>query len=94
MPSRKFSPAAAVASRAAVAIALLVLATVIVYVGRRGYLDAAHPRQPVNLLDSAYFATITLSTTGYGDIVPVSASARLVNTLVIAPIREIGRAHV
>jgi voltage-gated potassium channel len=89
LPSRRFSPGTAVASRAVFAVALLVLATVIVHIGRRGYLDAAYPHQPLSWLDCAYFATITLSTTGYGDIVPVTASARLVNTVLIAPIRVI-----
>jgi voltage-gated potassium channel len=89
LPSRTFSPATAVASRALFALTLLVLATVIVFIGRHGYLDKDHPRQSLSLLDSAYFATITLSTTGYGDIVPVTASARLINTLAIAPIRVI-----
>ena len=30
---------------------------------------------------------MTLSTTGYGDVVPVSDSARLINTLVVTPLR-------
>ncbi|GAA2918635.1 potassium channel family protein [Streptomyces mexicanus] len=41
----------------------------------------------VDLLDAAYYATVTLSTTGYGDITPVSDSARLTNILVITPLR-------
>jgi voltage-gated potassium channel len=87
LPSRRLSPLAAVASRAALALGLLVLSTAVVYIGRRGYTDAADPGQPVNLLACAYFSTVTLSTTGYGDIVPVTAAARLVNILVITPIR-------
>jgi voltage-gated potassium channel len=55
------------------AVGLLVLAAVIVYLGRRGYRDTAHPGQPLSVLASVYYATVTLSTTGYGDIVPVSA---------------------
>jgi voltage-gated potassium channel len=68
---------------------LLVLATLIVYLDRYGYRDASRPGQPLDLLAAAYYSVITLSTTGYGDIVPVSSVARLVNTLVIAPIRVI-----
>jgi voltage-gated potassium channel len=71
------------------AVGLLVLSTVIVYLGRHGYRDAAHPGQPLSLLASVYYSTITLSTTGYGDIVPVTDSARLVNTVLITPIRVI-----
>src|SRR5262249_23239290 len=68
---------------------LLVLASVIVYLGRYGYRDAAHPGQPLSALASVYYATVTLSTTGYGDIVPVTDTARLVNTVLITPIRVI-----
>jgi voltage-gated potassium channel len=89
LPSRRISPLTAVLARAVFAGALLALTTLIVYLERTGYVDAATPHEPVDLLASAYYAVVTLSTTGYGDIVPVSASARLVNILVIAPIRVI-----
>ena len=68
---------------------LLVLSAVLVYLGRYGYRDAAHPGRPLSVLASVYYATVTLSTTGYGDIVPVSAAARLVNTVLITPIRVV-----
>ncbi len=71
------------------AAGLLVVSAVIVYLGRYGYKDAAHPGQPLSALASVYYATVTLSTTGYGDIVPVSNAARLVNTVVITPIRVV-----
>lgn len=64
-------------------MALLVLAvtTLLVWIDRDGYNDNADGR--VDLLDAAYYATVTLSTTGYGDITPVSDAARLTNILVI-----------
>ena len=71
------------------AVGLLVLAAVIVYLGRYGYRDTAHPRQPLSVLAAVYYATVTLSTTGYGDVVPVTDTARLVNTVLITPIRVI-----
>jgi len=71
------------------AVGLLVLAAVIVYLGRYGYLDTAHPGQPLSVLAAVYYATVTLSTTGYGDIVPVTDTARLVNTVLITPVRVI-----
>jgi voltage-gated potassium channel len=71
------------------AAGLLVLSAVIVYLGRNGYRDAAHPGQPLSALASVYYATVTLSTTGYGDIVPVTDTARLVNTVLITPIRVV-----
>jgi voltage-gated potassium channel len=87
LPSRTESPLAAVAKRLLLAVSLVAISTVIVYLGRQGYRDAAHPGRPLSLLGSVYYATVTLSTTGFGDIVPISARARLVNTVVITPIR-------
>jgi voltage-gated potassium channel len=89
LPSRRTSPLRAVLARTAFALFLLVLSTFIVYLGRYGYRDAAHPGRPLSLLASAYYSAVALSTTGYGDIVPVTAAARLVNTLVVTPIRVI-----
>lgn len=89
LPARQQTLLSAVAIRAAVSIGLLVLATGIVYAGRSGYEDAARPGQPLNVIAAAYYATVTLSTTGYGDIVPVTTLARLINILVITPIRVV-----
>jgi voltage-gated potassium channel len=89
LPLHRRGPLAAVLGRAAIATALLLLATLIVYAGRAGYKDTAEPSQPLNFLAAAYYSVVTLSTTGYGDIVPVSSSARLVNIVVITPIRVV-----
>jgi voltage-gated potassium channel len=89
LPSRRVSPLQAVTSRALLASLLLIMSTVIVYLGRNGYKDAASPGQPLNLVACAYYSAVTLSTTGYGDIVPITTTARLVNTFVITPIRVI-----
>src|SRR5262249_11783060 len=40
-----------------------------------------------SLAADLYYVTITLSATGYGDIVPVTPVARLLSVLVIAPLR-------
>jgi voltage-gated potassium channel len=89
LPSRPRGPLVSVLGRAALATALLLLATLIVYVGRSGYKDTAEPSQPLNFVAAAYYAVVTLSTTGYGDIVPVTSAARLVNIIVITPIRVV-----
>lgn len=89
LPARPATPLAAVTKRMLLAVGLLALSTVIVYWGRYGYRDAAHPGRPLSVLGCVYYATVTLSTTGFGDIVPVTATARLVNTVVITPIRVI-----
>lgn len=77
----------AVSKRMLLAVGLLALASAIVYLDRRGYRDAAHPGRPLSVVGSIYYATVTLSTIGYGDIVPVTTAARLVNTVVITPMR-------
>jgi voltage-gated potassium channel len=81
------TPLAAVTKRMLLAAGLLALSTAIVWWGRNGYKDAANPGRPLSPLSCLYYATVTLSTTGFGDIVPVTPTARLVNTVLITPIR-------
>ncbi len=57
----------------------------IVYADHEGYNDNSDGS--VDFLDALYYATVTLSTTGYGDITPVSDGARLTNILVVTPLR-------
>jgi voltage-gated potassium channel len=38
-------------------------------------------------LDCVYYATVSLSTTGYGDITPITEYTRLVNVVVMTPLR-------
>jgi voltage-gated potassium channel len=60
----------------------------IVYLDRDGYRDNNDPpNYDVGFVDAIYYTTVTLSTTGYGDIAPVTAEARLVNAFVITPLR-------
>ncbi|MGW4214555.1 potassium channel family protein [Lentzea sp. NPDC004789] len=85
MPDQAQSPVRAIVKRVIGATAALLLAVLIVYLDRDGYRDVNG--DGVSLLDSFYYATVSLSTTGYGDITPASSSARLVNVLVITPLR-------
>nr|WP_244501552.1 potassium channel family protein [Sphingomonas gellani] len=41
----------------------------------------------ISLVDVIYFTMITITTVGYGDIVPVTDGARLFDTFVVTPIR-------
>ncbi|WP_238858153.1 potassium channel family protein [Faunimonas pinastri] len=41
----------------------------------------------ISFVDVLYFTTITVTTVGYGDIVPVTEHARLFDTFVVTPIR-------
>jgi voltage-gated potassium channel len=85
MPDQVQSPVRAILKRVIGAMAALLLAVLIVYLDRDGYRDVNG--DGVSLLDSFYYATVSLSTTGYGDITPASSSARLINVLVITPLR-------
>ncbi|MFJ8488852.1 potassium channel family protein [Streptomyces sp. NPDC094038] len=78
-------PIRQVTKRLSMALLVLVATALIVYVDRDGYTDNSDGS--VDLLDAFYYATVTLSTTGYGDITPVSDGARLTNIFVITPLR-------
>ncbi|MGW7044395.1 potassium channel family protein [Streptomyces avermitilis] len=78
-------PIRQVGKRLAMALLVLAATAFIVWIDRDGYNDNAG--DGVDLLDSFYYATVTLSTTGYGDITPVSDAARLTNIFVITPLR-------
>ncbi len=81
-------PFLAIAQRFLLATALVLLVTLITYVGRDGYTDSQGD-SPLTLIDSLYYATVSITTTGYGDIVPATQQARLVTTLLVTPIRII-----
>lgn len=57
----------------------------VAYLGRDGYVDANE--DGVSPLDAIYYATVSVTTTGYGDIRPVSDQARLLSTLLVTPAR-------
>ncbi len=88
LPERVRSPWWELGRRLLAAVLILVGTVLIVYVDRHGYRDANDPPfYGVNLVDSIYYTTVTLSTTGYGDIAPVSERARMVNAFIITPAR-------
>jgi voltage-gated potassium channel len=85
LPEIDEPPHHAVIRRMLAAGAVLAATVLVVYLDRGGYRDSVDGR--VSLLDAVYYATVTLSTTGYGDVIPATPSARLVNVLVITPLR-------
>jgi voltage-gated potassium channel len=85
MPESRISPITSIVRRIIWALLALFAAVLIVYVDRNGYRDANG--DGLSFLDAVYYSTVSLSTTGYGDITPVSQSARLINVLVITPLR-------
>ncbi|MEI5674943.1 MULTISPECIES: potassium channel family protein [Nocardioides] len=85
LPDRARSPWWELGRRLLAALAILVGTVLLVYFDRDGYGDNADGS--VNLIDSIYYTTVTLSTTGYGDIAPVSDRARLINAFIVTPAR-------
>jgi voltage-gated potassium channel len=85
IPESHISPTQAISRRVAVALLALSVAVITVYLDRDGYIDVRNER--MSFLDCVYFATVSLTTTGYGDITPITESARLINTLIITPLR-------
>ena len=86
MPETGETPLVALLRRLAIAFGTLAAAALVVYFGGDGYKDN-NSDTPISLGDAFYYATVSLSTTGYGDIVPVTPEARLLTTVVITPLR-------
>lgn len=85
VPGIQNSPGTAILRRIGYALTALALVVVVVYLDRDGYSDTQG--DDLSLLDCIYYATVSLSTTGYGDIAPITDQARLINVLVITPLR-------
>ena len=86
MPSpRASTPLVAIAGRLGLALALVLVNWGLVVVERDSYTDNVDGK--VSVVDALYYTTVTLSTTGYGDITPVTTGARLLNALLVTPMR-------
>jgi len=85
IPEDHGSPVRVITRRVAIALVVLFAAAVIVYLDRNGYRDVRG--EPPTFLDCVYFAAVSLSTTGYGDITPYTEAARLVHTVIFTPLR-------
>lgn len=85
LPERGAGPIVGLARRVGAALGLVVFVALLAYVDRDEYKDAAG--NAVNLVDCFYYATVSITTTGYGDIIPVTDKTRLITTLLITPAR-------
>ncbi len=85
LPLVRQGPLRALGIRLGAAITLVLLTVAIIYADRDGYRDVNE--DGLTLLDCFYYAVVTLSTTGYGDITPVTPDARLINIVFITPAR-------
>ena len=75
------TPWSLMARRFGYALVLVVVIAVLTYLDRDGY------SEPLTFIDALYYSTVTLSTTGYGDITPVTQSARVFNIFIMTPAR-------
>lgn len=71
--------------RALLVFGLGAFVVVLFWLERDGLKDAQDGH--ISLIDAVYFAAVTLTTTGYGDIVPISERARLIDSVIITPVR-------
>lgn len=86
LPEHPGSALRAIGWRVVLALAIITVVAMVAYLDRDGYKDNTTGEE-IGLLDSFYYATVSASTTGYGDIVPVTDRARLLTTLVVTPMR-------
>lgn len=86
LPARSRTPLRELGRRALWALILLVITVLFVYVDRDAYQDNGGDGH-VGLIDAVYYATVTITTTGYGDITPVEPHARILNAVIVTPLR-------
>lgn len=71
--------------RAAIVMLLLGIALAGHWIDRDGLRDNVDGS--VSFTDIVYFTTVTITTVGYGDIVPVTDRARMFDALIVTPVR-------
>lgn len=74
-----------VTGRLSAALALVMLVVLIHWFDREGLKDNFDNH--VSFLDVVYFTMISITTTGFGDIAPVSDKSRLIEAVIVTPIR-------
>jgi voltage-gated potassium channel len=86
-PRRRVAPLRSISTRVGIALGVVLLIALLTYFGRDGYRDATGG--PISLLDAIYYSTVTVTTTGYGDIYPASPSARAITAFIVTPARVV-----
>ena len=71
--------------RVSAALALIFIVILVHYADRDGLVDSHDGH--VSFLDVVYFTMISITTTGFGDIFPISDRSRLVEAVIVTPIR-------
>lgn len=78
-------PEVMLAARAALVLVLLASVSAVFLLDRSGLQDNVDGH--VSVIDVLYFTMITVTTVGYGDIIPVSEPARLIDAFFVTPVR-------
>ncbi|MEJ2458665.1 MAG: ion channel, partial [Novosphingobium sp.] len=74
-----------VALRLGAALALVLIVVMVHWLDRDGLKDTHDGI--ISFLDVVYFTMISITTTGFGDIAPVSDKSRLIEAVIVTPIR-------
>jgi voltage-gated potassium channel len=81
------APERALLRRVALAVGLILAVTALQWLDRDGLRDNVYPDRTIGFIDVLYFTVVSLTTVGYGDITPATDNARLINAVVMTPIR-------
>lgn len=79
------SPEKTIAVRFAIIVASFALVVAVFWFDRDGLQDAHDGN--ISFIDVLYFTMVTVTTVGYGDIVPWSDRARLIDAFLVTPVR-------
>lgn len=74
-----------VATRLGIAFLLIAIVVLVHWIDRDGLQDSHDGH--ISFLDVVYFTMISVTTTGFGDIAPVSDRSRLIEAVIVTPIR-------
>ncbi len=74
-----------IAIRLGLAFFLMLMVVMIHWWDRQGLVD--HYDGEVSFLDVVYFTMISVTTTGFGDIAPISDRSRLIEAVIVTPVR-------
>jgi voltage-gated potassium channel len=86
LPGTRRGPLGRLAIRIGLALFLLLFVTMVAYLDRDGYTDNVND-DGVSFLDAVYYSTVSVTTTGYGDITPATDTARFLTTFLVTPAR-------
>ena len=85
MPRRQRAPFTSIVQRVGAAGLLVIFVALVVRLGRDNYVDVTG--DAIGIVDALYYASVTVTTTGYGDITAISQPGRLATILLITPAR-------